>query len=119
MAETKLQGAVYLHLFHGRDDPNQEMDDWGFRGPTLGPFRYVQTTYMSDVKFAMEREAFKQTFPDIYQGWLDKGYSNAQGEYDIANDVFWIDGNLTVHDDMLEHQGKFYGDWSVSACPTP
>lgn len=110
MAEPNLQGAVYLHLFHGRDDPDQEMDDWGFRGPSLGPFRYVQTTYMCEIKFAMEREAFKEAFPDE---------DASHGDYDIASDVCWIDGGFSIRSDMVEYQGKFYGDWSVTASPKP
>ena len=32
-----LPGKMYLRLYHGRTDPGQEMDDWGFVGPTFGP----------------------------------------------------------------------------------
>ena len=43
---TPLQaGRLYLHLFHGRDDPDQEMDGWGFDGPVFGPLSAVQQTY--------------------------------------------------------------------------
>jgi hypothetical protein len=39
-----LPGKMYLRLYHGRTDPAQEMDDWGFVGPTFGPLScYVQT----------------------------------------------------------------------------
>jgi hypothetical protein len=35
---------MYLRLYHGRIDPAQEMDNWGFVGPTFGPLsRYIQT----------------------------------------------------------------------------
>ena len=30
--------GVYLHLFHGRAEPDQSLDDWGEQGPVLGPF---------------------------------------------------------------------------------
>jgi len=37
-------GKMYLRLYHGRTDPDQQMDDWGFDGPTFGPIScYVQT----------------------------------------------------------------------------
>lgn len=29
------RSLMYLHLFHGRDNPRQEMDNWGFDGPVL------------------------------------------------------------------------------------
>jgi len=36
---------IYLRLFHGRRDPNQEMDNWGSEGPIIGPCMYVHITY--------------------------------------------------------------------------
>lgn len=38
-------GKLYLRLYHGRSDPNQEMDDWGFNGPTFGPLSCYVHTY--------------------------------------------------------------------------
>ncbi len=36
--------GLYLGLFHGRDDPNEQMRDWGFNGPTIGPLVWCHTT---------------------------------------------------------------------------
>jgi len=36
---------MYLRLFHGRTDPQQDMDDWGSDGPILGPYNFAHTTY--------------------------------------------------------------------------
>ena len=36
---------LYIRLFHGRTDPDQDMDDWGFDGPVLGPYQFAHTTY--------------------------------------------------------------------------
>jgi hypothetical protein len=41
---------VYLHLFHGRKSPDEQLDDWGEDGPVLGPLKYVHTTYARDLK---------------------------------------------------------------------
>jgi len=41
---------IYLYLFHGRKNPDEQMDDWGEDGPTLGPLQYVHTTYRDDIK---------------------------------------------------------------------
>jgi len=38
---------LYIRLFHGRTNPDQNMDDWGFDGPVLGPYKFVHTTYTS------------------------------------------------------------------------
>lgn len=34
-----------LQLFHGRSEPDAQLDDWGFDGPCLGPIDGVQLTY--------------------------------------------------------------------------
>jgi hypothetical protein len=40
-----VPGKMYLRLYHGRTDPRQEMDGWGFNGPTFGPLSaYVHTS---------------------------------------------------------------------------
>ena len=41
---------LYLKLFHGRNDPAQDMDDWGFDGPVFGPYEFIHTTYANFVK---------------------------------------------------------------------
>ena len=42
--------TVYIKLLHGRDDPNQDMEDWGFNGPVLGPFEAVHFTYRDHIR---------------------------------------------------------------------
>lgn len=74
--------SVYIHLFHGRDDPEQRMDDWGYQGPTLGPFPYIHTTYCVDIKC---------------------------GENLV----------LYINNEMIVHEGKYYGDWSVTSEAIP
>ena len=45
--EPLTAGKLYLHLYHGRKNPAEEMDDWGFAGPTFGPLTCVVQTYFS------------------------------------------------------------------------
>jgi len=40
-----IEGKLYLRLHHGRNDPHEEMQDWGFGGPTFGPLSSVGQTY--------------------------------------------------------------------------
>lgn len=42
--------TIYLYLIHGRKDPQEDMQDWGFRGPTLGPFAAIHVTYLSSLR---------------------------------------------------------------------
>ena len=43
---------MYLKLFHGRNDPARDMDDWGFDGPIFGPYQFIHTTYANFVKMS-------------------------------------------------------------------
>tara|TARA_R110002153_G_scaffold28881_2_gene88857 strand:+ start:827 stop:1261 length:435 start_codon:yes stop_codon:yes gene_type:complete len=29
--------TVFIHLYHGRNHPDEELEDWGASGPTIGP----------------------------------------------------------------------------------
>lgn len=41
---------LYLKLIHGRNSPTEQLDDWGFQGPTLGPFHWIHSTYATHVR---------------------------------------------------------------------
>ena len=41
---------LYLHLYHGRLDPEEDMDDWGSIGPVFGPYESIQITYGAHIK---------------------------------------------------------------------
>lgn len=89
--------GVYLHVFHGRDSIDQEMDDWGFDGPVIGPLNYVHTTYGSEVKFGCSREVAEKFF-------------TAEEVYSFEHET---DGRIILVEGLLPLGGKFYGDWSV------
>ena len=42
--------SVYLELFHGRNTPDEELDDWGPNGPIFGPYDWVHITYTCHIK---------------------------------------------------------------------
>lgn len=90
--------TVYLHLFHGRDTPDEELEDWGFDGPVLGPFQYLHLTYRSDLKFSMEESAYRAAFPE------DTKMHPYRGQ---------VEGHFSFKDDLLVYRGKFYGDISI------
>jgi hypothetical protein len=43
-----MAGRLYVQLYHGRNDPAQEMEGWGFAGPTFGPLEYVAQIYLCE-----------------------------------------------------------------------
>lgn len=72
---------MYLELYNGRNFPNEEIDDWGFEGPILGPLTSVQLTYLFHLKLHNEDENGRWTLFDL------------MGE-----------------EDMIKFKDKFYGD---------
>lgn len=83
--------GMYLALFHGRDGRKEQMHQFGFAGPLLGPLQYCHTTYLSDIKILFEEAEDAQ---------LCCGSD--------AKDVI-----LRVVDDMIYFENAYYGDWSV------
>jgi hypothetical protein len=57
-------GKMYLRLYHGRTDPSQEMDDWGFDGPTFGPLSCYVHTYCCTFRIHGDS--------DTNEVWLEK-----------------------------------------------
>ncbi|MDO8248822.1 MAG: hypothetical protein Q7T78_03770 [Rhodoferax sp.] len=82
--------GLYLGLFHGRHDPSDQMVEWGFNGPLIGPLIFVHTTYTSNIKLGFESD------------------NDAKRYFPIQ-----IEHMLTVSDDMVLFDSKFYGDWTV------
>lgn len=89
--EKPERPGLYLGLFHGRDDPREEMNDWGFPGPMIGPLKWVHTTYAFKIRIAFECE------------------TDARRYFSTADRVQFLEFN----DDLLRFRGKFYGDWTV------
>ena len=89
--ENPTKPGLYLGLFHGRNDPDQRMDGWGFNGPTIGPLEWCHTTYASDIKieFVSASDALR---------------------YFKCEDCQQV---LGIHGDMLVYDGKYFGDWTV------
>lgn len=58
---------LYIRLFHGRTDPDQDMDDWGTDGPVFGPYLFAHTTYGWDIKLGKSDENCDElyTFEDM------------------------------------------------------
>ena len=46
-----MKDGVYLRLFHGRADNDEELDGWGRDGPVIGPFDGFHVTYWDTMRF--------------------------------------------------------------------
>ena len=103
-----LPTGLYLGLFNGRDNIDDELDDWGFNGPMIGPITACHTTYNSNVRVAFNSPALiTHFFPEEY----DTPLMQACMENNWEGFIHWA--FLSVKEDCIEYQGKYYGDWSV------
>lgn len=91
-SETKgLKPGLYLGMMHGRDTPDENMSDWGFNGPVIGPLNYVHTTYGTELKLEFVDESDRIKY--------------------FGHRLMEV---IDVHSDgMLMYGGKYYGDWTV------
>jgi hypothetical protein len=48
--EKIMQANLYLRLYHGRKDPQENLEDWGSDGPVFGPYESIQITYGAHIK---------------------------------------------------------------------
>lgn len=89
--QSPAKPGLYLGLFHGRDDPNEQMHGWGFNGPAIGPLVWCHTTYANDVKIEFE-----------FAGDAKRYFGDDSTQQDFG-----------IKGDMLMYAGKYYGDWTV------
>lgn len=95
---SNLPHGMYLGLFHGSKGLERpDMEEWGFEGPVIGPLKYAQTTYCSEVKYAFTHEHCERC-----------------KDYGIDEE-----GSLQIIGDCIEFRGNLYGDWTVFNIPIP
>lgn len=89
--ERPTQPGMYLGLFHGRNSRKEDMNDWGFAGPVLGPLGYCHTTYMAHMHLR---------------------FLHGQDARICCNSGH-LSVDLEVVEDMIHFEGAYYGDWTV------
>jgi hypothetical protein len=71
-------GKTYLKLLHGRNRVDENLDDWGFEGPTFGPLDWFHVTYLQSFRFGRDEvEAEIATTEDMFL-WEGKYYGDAE-----------------------------------------
>lgn len=83
--------GLYFGLFHGRRLPLEQMDDWGFDGPTIGPLKWCHTTYAFNIKIQFQNSV------------------DALNYFGVQREQFLLDMN----GDLVVFGGMYYGDWTV------
>jgi hypothetical protein len=65
-----MPGKMYLRLYHGRTDPDQEMDAWGFVGPTFGPLSCYVHTYCCTFRMIGEDHDHDEVWLDTHDDMI-------------------------------------------------
>ena len=89
---------LYIRLFHGRTDPNRDMDEWGSDGPVLGPYKFAHTTYESHLKLGKPDGSCDELYivgPDmVFYDRVYYGDWSVFGEAELKEDDF----KLSIYD---------------------
>lgn len=92
---SPIASKLYMHLFHGRDTDAEDMNDWGFDGPYLGPLTRIHVAYMGVPHLEFAAAADAAAF-----GFSDRSVLLSLSE-----------GNC------IAFAGKLYGDFTVMTYP--
>lgn len=84
-----------LRLYHGRTNPEQEMNDWGFEGATLTGVDGIIWTYGVPRVYFVNDSALKLA-KDL-TGWDD-----------IADGL-----EMCVYEDLIKTKEGYFGDWEL------
>lgn len=89
---TRLtEGKLYMRLYHGRNDPNENLDAWGFHGPVFGPLSDVVLTYLNTIRiYGLDSydELWIQTHDDMVV-WEGKYFGDFEIFVARPNDTAW------------------------------
>lgn len=107
-----LPDGLYIGFFHGRNTPEEAMDDWGFDGPVIGPLKWWHTTYNCNVRGELV-EPSSQEHRELLSAYIEAGLVRdrsftCNGYHHLAAEL-----QLDVNNDLAVIGGKYYGDWSV------
>ena len=84
-----------LRLYHGRNTPEQEMDDWGFEGATLFGVDGIIWTYGVPRVFFINDEYFNIA-------------SEVTGWDEIADGL-----EIRVYEDLIKTKDGYFDDWEL------
>lgn len=92
--------AVYIELFHGRTSSDEELKDWGFQGPILGPYPYIHTTYGGNPRTTLE-DYTEVELPD----WDKDGLIPYLGSF-YGDMTIYADDQVRKSKDLLERHTR-------------
>ena len=96
---------LYLKLFHGRKDPDQDMDDWGSDGPIFGPYHFIHTVYNSHLFLGKHRR-------ESHELWL-------HGDVIKYDGVYYGDGSVFTEDIFKNEDPSRLQPFDSAKAPVP
>lgn len=94
------KSGLYLHLYHGRETLVEDMDDWGFEGPHIGPLvGGVSMTYGLEINIVLEPEDYQKFF-----GALSPHF----GRQDDA-----VHHSLRIKEGCVAYNGMYYNNFNI------
>lgn len=104
-------GQTYLKLLHGRNKPDENLDNWGVAGPVFGPLEWFHITYLQTYRFGRDGfEAEVAVTEDMFV-WDRKYYGDA--EVFVANRNRGAAAN--AEDGPLAHAGNCHAALVIAA----
>lgn len=89
--DTRTKPGMYLMLTHGRNSPDEELNDWGSTGLYIGPLRWVHITYNSSINICAANDYSQSGTGPMFAKYSPLYFCNA----------------------MLHYNGVYYGDWEL------
>lgn len=94
-----------LALLHGRHDPEQDMDAFGFHGPVLEGVTSLKCVYLGVIRVRFKTPEAAEIAQSL------TGWENWCGESDHLE--------MRLHQDMVVANGAYYGDWVLNEEGSP
>jgi hypothetical protein len=75
----QLQAAkTYFKLLHGRNRPEENLDEWGFAGPIFGPLEWFHITYLQTYRLGRDNFEMEIAITEDMFVWEGKYYGDAE-----------------------------------------
>lgn len=96
---------VQLRLWHGRNTPNEDLNDWGFDGPTLNDVESFESSYnaTNTIRF-LTPEAF--ACAKAITGWPTSG--------DLTLEISGTTDLIETREPARDRISAYYGKWFLS-----
>ena len=98
-----------LTIWHGRDKPDKQMDDWGSDGPVLEGVAAIRWTY-GNLNVIFESDAARQ-LARAKTYWVDGVHENSLTMPMVEDMVVAYEYTGFTSENL---KPKYYGDWALT-----